>query len=377
MSHFSIHIQKVATSPDMERFLAVPRKIYKNDPHWVEPLHHTITGQLATNNSFQTYGEHQPFIAQSHQGELLGRIVVAVNQRLIAKENRPIGLFGYFECINDFEVAKALFDAAVQWLRERSIQAIRGPIDLSTHNNCLLLVDGFDSQPLLMMPYNPSYYPQLLAQYGFEKAKDAYAYQLPLDQPLSHKFERSYKIACRAGINFRPIRLKGDDFEKDCRNLYHLLTEAFADNWSATSRTESEFLAQAKDLQSLGDREIFFIAEDQGRMVGVFMALPDYNRVFKSFKGQLNWLSILKFLGSRRQIDQARVLVICSLAQYRRKMLPLALVYAGMQGNRSKRKPYRSAELSWVWEDNYNSRKLIEATGATIYKIYRMYELSL
>ncbi len=366
----------VATPAEKEAFLDVPARIYQNDPNWVPSLRTSIAKQLSPQSFFSKYGQLQQFIAVA-EGQTVGRIVAAVNQRLIAKERKQIGLFGYFECIEDFAVAKALLETACQWLRDRGMTQIRGPIDLSTHNNCLCLIDGFDSPPMMMMPYNPAYYPQFIEQAGWQKAKDAYAYDLSLDKPLPHKFEKAYQIACKSGINFRPIRLKNPGFEQDCRNLYGLFTKAFANNWSSTPRSEEEFIEQAKDLQQLVDPDLFPVAEDNGKMIGFWMGLPDYNIPLKQVNGKLNWLGMLKFLWYRRQINQARVIAICSLPEYRRKMVPLALIYLGMQGGRKKNKPYHRAELSWVWEDNFSSCKLIEASGGKIYKTYRIYEKQL
>lgn len=378
MNREKFQIKPVTNAAETEMFLNVPLKVYEKDPNWVQPLRSSIAKQLSPENTFFQYGECQQFIAVSEtSGEALGRVVAAINKRLIEREKQQIGLFGYFECVEDFEVAKALLDKACEWLSDRDIKTVRGPIDLSTHNNCLLLVDGFDSQPLVMMPYNPSYYPEFIEKAGWQKAKDAYAYDLDLKKPLPDKFEKGYKIASKSGINFRPLRLKGEEFDEDCRRLYRLFTTAFANNWSSSARTEEEFLEEAKDLQQLVDPNIFCIAEDNGKMVGFFMALPDYNVALKHVNGKLNWLGIIKFLWYRRQIKEARVIAICSLPEYRRKMVPLAVIYLGMQGGTTNKKAYKKAELSWVWEDNIPSRKVIEATGASICKTYRIYEKEL
>jgi hypothetical protein len=376
----SAEIQVVTTPAQSELFLDVPTRVYANDPNWVPPLRSDVTKQFAPSNPFFEYGTLQQFIAverESNKPQAVGRIVAAVNQRLIEREGTNIGLFGFFECVPDFAIAQALLNAAQDWLREQGMTVARGPIDLSTHNNCLFLVDGFDSPPIVMMPYNPSYYPEFMEKDGWDKAKDAYAYDLQLDKPLVAQFEKAYRIACKSGITFRPLRTKGEAFEQDCISLYHLFTRAFANNWSSTPRTEQEFLAEAKALQSLVDPDIFPIAEDNGEMVGFFMGLPDYNIPLKQVNGKLNLLGILKFLWYRRQIDRARVIAICALPEYRRKMVPLALIYLGMQGGIQKGKPYKRAELSWVYEDNFPSRKLIEASGGKISKIYRIYEKAL
>jgi GNAT superfamily N-acetyltransferase len=373
----AFEIRAVETALDRHRFLKVPQRVYADDPRWVPPLDSSIAKQFAADNPFFQYGKLQQFIAVTESGEAVGRVVAAVNQRLIDREEQNIGLFGFFECIQDLAIAQALLQAACDWLREQGMERARGPIDLSTHNSCLFLVDGFDAPPLVMMPYNPSYYPQLMAQDGWQKAKDAYAYNLSLDRALAPEFEKSYRIACKSGVSFRQLRLTGKGFEQDCISLHNLFTQAFSNNWSSTPRTEAEFLEEAKSLQDLVDPAIFWVAEYAGEMIGFFMALPDYNIALKHVNGKLNGLGILKFLWYRRQINTARVIAICSLPEHRRRLVPLALIHLGMNGGVKKRKPYKRAELSWVYEDNMPSRKVIEATGATIYKTYRIYEKAL
>lgn len=375
----TFEIRPVSTPVENELFLDVPSLVYANDPYWVPPLRSSIAKQFTPSNPFLQYGKLQQFIALStaNSNQAVGRIVAAVNQRLIERENQNIGLIGFFECIADFNVAQALLEAALTWLRSQSMIVARGPIDLSTHNSCLFLVDGFDSPPTMMMPYNPPYYPKFMERDGWHKAKDAYAYDFSLDKPLPAEFEKAYRIACKSGVNFRPFRTKGKEFEQDCISLYHLFTRAFGNNWSSTPRSEAEFLEEARDLQSLVDPDIFPIAEYNGEMIGFFMGLPDYNVPLKHVNGKLNWLGILKFLWYRRQIDRGRMIALCSLPEYRRKMVSPALIYLVMQAGSQKNKPYKRAELSWVYEDNFPSRKLIEASGGKINKTYRIYEKAL
>lgn len=370
-------VRAVETAADFERFLDVPARVYASDPHWVPPLRSEIAKQLAPESAFAAYGRWQAFLAADGAGVPCGRIVAAVNQRLLEREGYGVGLFGYFECIEDSTVAAELFSAASEWLRQQGMTAVRGPINLSTHNSCLWQVDGFGESPRIMMPYNPPYYPQFAAANGWQKAKDAYAYNLHLDRPLPDKFAKAYRIALKSGLTFRNFHLKGQDFDADVEKLYHLFNEAFADNWSSTPRTLEEFRDEAKSLQSLVDPDVFPVAEDNGKMVGFFFGLPDYNQALKHVGGRLNWWGILKFLWFRRQIDRGRVLAICALPEYRRRMLAPALIYLGQQRGTQPGKPYKNAELSWVYEDNLLSRHAIEASGGNIVRTYRIYEKSL
>ena len=379
MSNFDI--KPVTTPGDQSAFLAVPAYVYRNDPYWVAPIESSTAKQFSDENSFFQYGQLQQFLAYQDE-QPVGRVVAAVNNRLLERETESIGLMGFFECIDNVEIGHALLNEATNWLKQKGMTIARGPIDLSTHNNCCFLADGFDSAPMLMMPYNPKYYLDIMESNGWHKAKDAYAYDFHVTQPLPDSFERGYKIAQKAGITFRPINTKGDAFEQDCRHIYELFTTAFAYNWSSSARTEEEFMEEARELQTLVDTDIFVIAEDlkrksDNKMVGFFMALPDYNIALKHVKGKLNIFGILKFLWYRRKINQARVLAICTLPEYSRKMVALAVVYLGMQGGTEKTTRYKRAELSWVYEDNMRSRNIIESTGATIYKTYRIYEKAL
>jgi hypothetical protein len=372
----AVQILPVITAAQQAQFLDVPGHVYRDDPHWVTPIRSDMAKKFEPSNPFFQYGRLQQFIALQ-DGVGIGRIVAAVNDRMVEKEQQSIGLFGFFECVEDFGVFAALMTAAGTWLKAQGMTTVRGPIDLSTHNNCLFLADGFDSPPMVMMPYNPAYYIDFIERLGWQKAKDAYAYDFPLDRALPPEYEKGYKIALKAGITFRPIHTKGALFEQDCISLYNLFTKAFEYNWSATPRTQAEFLEEAKALQSLVDPDVFPVAEYNGEMVGFWMSLPDYNIALKRVNGKLNIPGILKFLWYKRQINQGRVIAIASLPEFRRKMVPLGLIYLGMRGGQLKGKPYKRAELSWVYEDNAPSRKLIESAGGQIYKTYRMYEKAL
>ncbi|MEM9448430.1 MAG: hypothetical protein AAGA75_07835 [Cyanobacteria bacterium P01_E01_bin.6] len=376
----TVDIRPVTTDAEREMFLDVPSRVYQGDENWVPPLRSSIAKEFASTNTFFDYGELQQLIAVrtvNGKDEAVGRVVAALNHRLIEKEGQSVGLIGYFECVHEFEVAAALLDAACDWLRSHGMTLARGPIDLSTHNRCLFLVDGFDSPPMIMMPYNPPYYPEFFERYGWYKGRDAYAYKLDLEIVLPPQYEKGYRIAMKSGVTFRKIRTKGDAFWEDVRAIYQLFTTSFADNYSSSTRTEEEFLEEAMDLKDLVDPDIFWIAEYDNEMVGFLMAMPDYNIVLKRVNGKLNWVGLLKFLWYRRQIDQARIIVICSLPEQRRRMVPFGLTYLAMINGTQKKRPYKCSEMGYIYEDNTASRKITEASGSKIYKTYRIYEKAL
>jgi hypothetical protein len=150
--------------------------------------------------------------------------------------------------------------------------------------------------------------------------------------------------------------------------------------WGYTPPTEAEFLRDTDKLRTLLNPDGVWIAEDpsdNNQMVGVVVGIPDYNMVLRHLNGNLNWWSKVKFSWYRRKINQARVILIASLPKYRSKMVSLALIYLVLTEGGQRGTRYRQAELSWVWEDNLPSRKLIEASGGKVYKTYRLYEKSL
>ena len=371
-----IHIEKVDTENGWDGFINCPYLVYRNDPNWVAPLISAITKQLGPNSEFKQYGEFQAFLATQNNVPV-GRIVASINYRLNEKEGKRIGLFGYFECIDDQNLACELIKAATNWLLDRQCTELRGPIDLSTHNNCLCLVDGFDDPPTIMMPYNPPYYPKLFEGAGFTVAKNAFAFFTDT-VGLPRVFERSYNRALKAGVTFRPMHLKSPLFEQDCRKLYRVFSESFSNNWSATERTEPEFLAAAQDLKQVADPALIPIAELNGEMIGLFIALPDINIALRQVKGRLNLPGILKLLWYRRKMYRMRVLAIGVLPQYQNIKYALgpALTYFFERSIRTQGK-YKIAELSWIWEDNMGSLGIIKSLGGRHYKTYSIYQKSL
>ncbi|PSL20536.1 GNAT family N-acetyltransferase [Shimia abyssi] len=374
----AFQIRTVTRDQELKVFERVAFEVYRNDPNWVPPLPGTVRGQLGPESKFIKYGRFQAFWAEDVKGRLLGRIVASVNDRLNEKEGQVIGSFGYFECINDSGVSDSLFDAATAWLIEQGCEVARGPIDLVTHVGGLTLVEGFDTPPMFRMPYNPDYYPALIERAGWRRARDAFAFDYPME-PLRRVFERSYEAAKKAGITFRSVHTKGEAMRRDLRSIHRIFSESFEENWSATERDAAEFVDEAAQMRHIIDRRIFPVAELNGEMVGFWMGLPNINAALIRSKGWPAPLVYAHLLWQRRKLDTARVLVVAVLPEFQKQHygVALSLIYLGMTGGASGRLPYRRAELSWVWENNKSSLGLIRASGGQQYKTYRMYERAL
>jgi len=376
MSHENIIVRPIETQRELRRFVLFPRTIYRDDPNWVPPLTREEIKKLTPGkNPFWQHAERACFMAW--RGEVpVGRIA-AIRDHLFNKyHHSSTGCFGFFEAINDQEVADALFAAAENWLREQGMTEIIGPLNPSTNDICALLVDGFDSPPRIMMPYNPPWYLNLLENGGYVKAKDLFAYRIPVPEhpdDMNPRLRRLVETVEKRGAAVRYIDLKNLRTEiKTVRKLYNT---AWADNWGFVPLTEAEAEHMAKELKPLATPKMAFFAEYRGEPAGVYIALPDYNQVLKKMDGKMGPRQILTFLIGRRKIDAVRLLLAGLDPRFQKKGLDVLLFYHSAVNAREL--GYVDSEISWLLEDNTLVIRAAEAMGGTLHKRYRIFTKSL
>jgi hypothetical protein len=249
---------------------------------------------------------------------------------------------------------------------------IRGPMNLSTNEECGFLMEGFSEPPLLMTPYNPPYYNDLMEKYGMEKVKDLYAYTLGVPEKLPEKILRVAKIAEERGIRVRPIDKKRFGFEmKIFRDVYN---SAWQNNWGFIPITEEEASYMAEKLKPIVLTGLTLIAEKDREPVGFMGILPDLNFVLKKMGGKLNPLTIMKALYYSKKIRDMRLLLLGIKAEYRNRGVDALLFREGFKNTREKYKQFKRVEFSWILEDNVPVQRLLEMIGARLYKKYRIYE---
>lgn len=384
----AICVRPVVTRADEKLFLDLPQRVYSRDRNWVPPLRSQVARKFAPGNLFERHGKLQRFIAcasGTHGAVAVGRIAAGVDYNL-AGEDAAVGLIGFFECVPHFAAAQSLLDAGCRWLKEQGMKTARNSIGRSDSGERLfyeglIQLDGFGSPPMLMMPYNPPYYPKYFERAGWTKFKDAYAYNFNVARGLPPTYQatlsKAYRNAVEAGIAFRSIHVSGPAFRKDCEAIYHLAFEQL--NFEGPHR--EEFLEEIKILKSfIGVPGGCILAEDEasGELVGVALCMPDYNILLKQLGGSYNPLGLLRALRYLRRLNQGRGVLIGSLPAYRRRGVPMALYYRVMQLAMAREgRNYRRFEISWVFEDNPGSQMLCEIAGAEIYKTYRIYEKTL
>ena len=250
---------------------------------------------------------------------------------------------------------------------------LRGPTNFSTNEECGLLIEGFDSPPMVMMTYNPEYYIDFLEKYGFQKAKDLLDYVIH-ENELSERFRQIAElIQKRKGVTIRPIRLK--DFAREVDRLKEIYNSAWEKNWGFVPMTDKEFNHMAKDLKSIINPDLVLFAEVGGEPVGFSLALPDINQALKRINGRLFPFGLVRLLWYMKKIDACRVVTLGIKAPYRKMGIDGLLNFETFR--RGVEKGYQMGELSWVLEDNILMNRGLESLGARVYKRYRIYEKTL
>ena len=369
-------VYEAVTSRDMERFIRLPWRIYRHDPHWVPPLLSEIRAFLdRRRNPFFEHADVQFLLAADTAGRICGRIAAIVNHRHVALHGEKVGFFGLFECENDHHVAASLFGAAAGFLRSRGMTIMRGPENMSVNDDIGLLVEGFDSPPAIMMPFNPPYYPPLVESCGFRKAMDLNAYYADArEQEFPERIKRGIEL-CQRRYKFQVRPIDRHTFEQEIGGVYHVFTKAWEENWGAVAMTRKEFDYLVSQFRGAGDPDLFLVAMVDGEVVGFSLALPDFNQVLIKLHGRLFPFGILKLLWYRRTIDMIRVVTTGVLKPFRHRGIDSALYYETWMRATAKGMP--RGEMSWVLADNAPMNHALRKLGLRIYKQYRLYDCDL
>jgi hypothetical protein len=253
------------------------------------------------------------------------------------------------------------------------MDTLRGPASYSTNEEVGLLVQGFDESPMILMPYNPPYYQDFMERYGFQKAKDLYAYIRTAEEMPERVYRIAEKVRKRGRFRIRKVNMK--DLRGEMDRFKRVYNEAWEKNWGFVPMTEEEIDHMARELKQILDPDLIFFVETEERIVGFSLTLPDINQVLKKLNGRLFPLGIFKLLYYSRKIDQLRVLILGVNEGYRKMGVDVLLYVETFR--EGLRKGYKRGEFSWILEDNVAMVRPLEAIGARHYKTYRIYDLPL
>jgi GNAT superfamily N-acetyltransferase len=365
-----IAVRPARSRRDFARFIDYAYTRNRHDAHWIPPLRLAERERLQPHkNPFFAHADHQLLLAW--RGDAIAGRIAAFDDRLHnAAHGDNLASFGFFEA-DSADAAQALLDAVETWARARNRTHVRGPLNPSMNESVGLLVVGFDTDSMLMMPHNPPEYAAFIEAAGYAKVKDLYAWICDTGRSPGAAVE---KVAARFKARERVVirTLEAREFDRDVNRLRLLYCGAWEHNWGFVPPTEAEFRRIASELKLILDSRIAIRAEVDGAMVGCAVALPDINQVLKGTGGRLFPLGLIRLLRRRRLIDQIRVLLVGLLPEYRTRGL-YALLWHELQ-QRSEAAGYRHAELSWVLEDNRDINGPVERAGARRYKTYRIYQ---
>jgi GNAT superfamily N-acetyltransferase len=369
MTNFTI--RPVRTKADEKQFLAFLYTFYQADPYWVAPLRLERKKLIdRQHNPFYHHAQLALYLAE-REGQVIGRIGAVVNARHNQVHQEKVGFFGFFECVPDQAVANALFDAAQQFLHAHGMEAMRGPASPSVNDEYGVLVDGFQASPVVLMPYNPPYYRELMEGYGFTKAKDLYAYLLDQETVYTEKLVRaSARVMQRNHLTFRSLNMK--DFAHDVQRIKAIYNAAWQENWGAVAMTDAEFDALARDLKRIVDPELVILAEAHGQTIGFALSLPDINQALKYNKRGGLLGGVWHLYTKKAQINRCRILVLGVLPAYKKTGAAGVLFFE--TAARAKRLGYRYGEASWILEDNVMMHRAAAAMQGHHYKTYRVYQ---
>jgi GNAT superfamily N-acetyltransferase len=347
--------------------------LYDGDANWVPPLKRDVHELIdPARHPFHEHAKVQLFVVR-RGSEVVGRIAAVHNFLHVERHDELVGFFGFFECERDPDIARALFDAAGSWLAARGLMTMRGPASFSLNEECGLLVSGFDGPPVVMMPYNPPWYPDLVEDYGFTKAKDLVSYYLANAVPTERMIRTTEKLKERYNITVRPLDKKR--FSDEVELVRTVYNSAWYENWGHVPMTDAEITHMAKQLKPVIEPSLVVFAYSGDDLAGFGLALPDLNVALKKMNGRLFPFGWLKALYYSRKIDTARVMILGVLDKYRRQGVAELMELEMMEA--APKRGIVNADFSWILEDNLVMRTPLEKLGAQVYRVHRMYDVQL
>lgn len=373
----SLTVRPVTSRREMGNFIDVPWRVYSNIPQWIPPLRLEQRLHYSRFNPFLKHGEWQAWVAYNNN-QPVGRISAQIDTLHRQRYGADTGHFGALECINDPAVFSALLLHAEAWLAARRTRHISGPFNLSINQECGVLVEGFDSPPVIMMPHSPRWYNVLLESNGYQPAKDLLAYRVNVDFEAP-RVMRALIRKFSSQVRLRPLNHK--KFYEEIEILRNIFNDAWSENWGFVPFTEAEFAELGKSLRLLVPDDFIQIAEVNNIPAAFMVALPNFNEVFTELNGRLfpfGWLKLMKKI-KLREIHTARIPLMGVRKQFHHTPLGMALAFMVIDAPRriGLNRGIKEVEMSWILEDNKAMRGMLDSIGSKQYKRYRIYTKTL
>ena len=358
----------------LTQFIDFPHDLYANDPNYVPMIFMEQEALLNPKKSpFFKHSTAEYFLAKK-DGKIAGRIAAIRNNNHIAFTGKKEGFFGFFDVINDFEVAKKLLDTAVEWLNTEGLTNVIGPTNFSTNETVGVLIENFNEPAFIMNTYNSPYYDKLLLEYGFKKFTDLLCYDLPtrdMPQEVVDFGEKLEKRLNERGITIRKINMK--KYKEELDNFLPIYNNSWAENTGFVPMTDAEIKQIATDLKPIIDPDFIYFAEKDGKPIGAAITIPNVNEIQINIKkGRLFPTGALKILFGLKKIKSVRIFALGTLKEYRRLGIDVCFYVKNIVTAREK--GILRGEASWMLENNVAMNKALEHINGKVYRKYRLYE---
>ena len=360
----------------LDDFLNVVDDIYADDPCYVRPLDMDVSDRLnKKKNPFYDHGDAAAFVAY-RGGKPVGRVSASYDQLHLDKFGDGAGFFGFFDTIDDGEVARALLDRAQEWIHGQDLRVMRGPFSLSINEEAGCLIDGFDHPPMIMMGHHRNYQGGLIEGAGLDKCMDLYAWDYEVGRVPKRAQRAHDTIEAMPEVTWRYIDM--GNMMEDMSLIMEVFNDAWHENWGAVALTEREIQKTATDLKLIAMPEITRLVFIDGEIAAVAMGLPNLNELIHDARGKLIPWGAAKLLWRLRvRGPKSGRLVILGIRQKFRNVRKYAglsaFLYVSMNQS-AHLLGLRRGELSWTLENNAPINVGIKMMGARIYKTYRIYE---
>ena len=371
-------VRIVSGRRDLDAFIDVPFRLRENDPQWVPPLRFERRAFLdRKKNPWFEHAEAELFICE-RDGEPVGRITAHIDRRWDEYQGGSDGMFGFFEVANDPEAAKALLDSATEWVKARGRERILGPMDFTMNDECGILIEGYEEPSMILEPWHPPYYRELIEGCGMEKRIDLLMWELWFGQleqgesftPMIHA---AAKHSRKEGVVVR--NMKRSDMEAEVTRFMEVYNVAWGKNWGFVPITEAEVRFQAKNLKPVLDENWAMIAEKDGEVVGAALTLPDVDQALTKMKGRLLPTGWVHFARRKRYIDRLRVFALGVLPQHQHLGVAAALYERHLHSAETFGPP--GGHMGWILETNKPMNRAMEGMGGKVVQRYRIYEKAL
>lgn len=378
-----LEIIRVETAAQKREFINLPYDIYRGSPTWTPPLRMMEADRFNPKKNPGLKELDVAYWLAYARGKPVGRCASFVNHAHLKTHQDETGHFGFLDtCLGHPAAIEALLNTCRTWLKDKGMVHMAGPFNFSVNEECGMLIDGFDTPQMMLMPHGREDYPIMMERVGFEKAMDTYAYISNVHEgyPRPDIIYKMHKLADRKqDITFR--KMDKSRYVREIERAMEVFNDSWSENWGYLPYSDEQVQHMANDLKPLIEADGFWFAEKDGEALGFVLLAPNLNEAISGLNGKLfpfGWAKLLyrlkvkgtrtgrvPLMGIRKSVQKTRTgtLIMLNLFEF---------AYQAM-----RRKGYADIELSWILEPNKDVQNMIALCGAEIYKTYRIYKKAL